>query len=95
MSERKRVRFFGPLSVRCLWTLPFASGFLYTDFRTAKDYDEVLAYARQIEMVVWENAEKKMFFGRNAGHENIKAFITRRAGAGASGMGLGMLSSSS
>jgi len=57
-------------------------GYLYNDFRTERDYQDVLQYARQLGMVVWESDAKKIFFGRLAGHENIRSFISRRTQSG-------------
>lgn len=58
------------------------SGFLYKDFASQADYEYVLSYAKQIGVVLWENAVKRAFFGTLEGHANIRAFIERRTGGG-------------
>ncbi|KDQ17691.1 hypothetical protein BOTBODRAFT_29852 [Botryobasidium botryosum FD-172 SS1] len=61
-------------------------GFLYTGFASQIDYEYVLNYARQLDVVVWENAESRCFFGRADGHESIKGYVTRlRADANGGG----------
>jgi transcription initiation factor TFIIH subunit 4 len=59
-----------------------ASGFLYTGFASKDDYEYVLNYARQLDVVMWENAAKRSFFGSVEGHANIRGFIERRTGGG-------------
>jgi transcription initiation factor TFIIH subunit 4 len=58
----------------------FYLGYLYTDFTSQGDYEFLLNYAKQLNVVVWENAAKRCFFGTAEGHQNIKTFIERRAG---------------
>jgi transcription initiation factor TFIIH subunit 4 len=58
------------------------SGFLYTAFASQADYEYVLNYARQLDVVLWENAAKRCFFGSVEGHANIRGFIERRTGGG-------------
>jgi len=53
-------------------------GFLYCEFEDS-DYQEVLRYAHEIGMVLWENPAERMFFGGSAGHESIKSYIAKRA----------------
>ncbi|KAF8442275.1 transcription factor Tfb2-domain-containing protein [Boletus edulis BED1] len=62
--------------------LKSAEGFLYKDFASQADYEYVLSYAKQIGVVLWENAMKRAFFGTLDGHANIRAFIERRTGGG-------------
>lgn len=59
--------------------LKSAQGFLYKDFASQADYDYVLAYAKQLGVVLWENAVKRSFFGTLEGHANIRGFIERRS----------------
>ncbi|KAH7884775.1 transcription factor Tfb2 [Phlebopus sp. FC_14] len=61
--------------------LKSAEGYLYKDFASQADYEYVLAYAKQLDVVLWENAAKKCFFGTLEGHANIKGFIERRSGS--------------
>ncbi|KAJ8468995.1 hypothetical protein ONZ45_g17038 [Pleurotus djamor] len=56
-------------------------GYLYTAFASQADYELVLNYAKQLDVVVWENATKRCFFGSLDGHANIRGFIERRTGA--------------
>ena len=57
-------------------------GFLYNDFQAQSDYELVLTYAKQLDVVLWENAKKKAFFASVEGHQNIKGFIERRGQGG-------------
>jgi len=57
-------------------------GFLYTAFASQADYEYVLNYARQLDVVLWDNAAKRCFFGSVEGHANIRGFIERRTGGG-------------
>ncbi|KAF9475450.1 transcription factor Tfb2 [Pholiota conissans] len=58
-------------------------GYLYTAFASQADYDFVLNYAKELGVVIWENAAKRCFFGSMDGHASIKGFIERRTlGAG-------------
>lgn len=58
------------------------SGYLYTSFASQADYEYVLAYAKQLGVVLWENIAKRSFFGTTEGHARIREFIERRKGAG-------------
>ncbi|KAJ3546069.1 hypothetical protein NMY22_g2196 [Coprinellus aureogranulatus] len=53
-------------------------GYLYTAFASQADYELVLKYAKELNVVLWENAAKRCFFGSVEGHPNIKGFIERR-----------------
>ncbi|KAI0059239.1 transcription factor Tfb2 [Artomyces pyxidatus] len=55
-------------------------GYLYTEFASHADYEYVLNYAKQLDVVLWENATKRCFFGTVGGHANIRGFIERRTG---------------
>lgn len=57
-------------------------GFLYTSFASQADYEFVLKYAKQLGVVLWENASKRCFFGSLEGHANIRGFIERRTAGG-------------
>jgi transcription initiation factor TFIIH subunit 4 len=59
-----------------------SSGFLYTAFASQADYEYVLNYAKQLDVVLWESAAKRCFFGSVEGHANIRGFIERRTGGG-------------
>lgn len=61
--------------------LKSAEGFLYKDFASQADYEYVLAYAKQLGVVLWESPAKRSFFGTLEGHANIRGFIERRSGA--------------
>lgn len=56
-------------------------GYLYTGFATQSDYEFVLNYAKELDVVVWESPLKRSFFARAEGHANIREFIVRRAPA--------------
>lgn len=53
-------------------------GYLYTAFASQADYEYVLDYAKRLDVVLWENASKRCFFGSLEGHANIRGFIERR-----------------
>jgi len=53
-------------------------GYLYKDFASQADYEFVLNYAKQLDVVIWENSGKRCFFGSLDGHSNIRGFIERR-----------------
>jgi len=53
-------------------------GYLYTAFASQADYELVLNYAKQLDIVLWENNAKRCFFGTLEGHSNIRNFIERR-----------------
>ncbi|KAJ3711331.1 transcription factor Tfb2-domain-containing protein [Lentinula raphanica] len=53
-------------------------GYLYTAFASQADYEFVLNYAKQLDVVLWENSAKRCFFGSLEGHSNIRNFIERR-----------------
>ncbi|KAI5122551.1 hypothetical protein M0805_005278 [Coniferiporia weirii] len=57
-------------------------GYLYTSFASQADYDFVLKYAKQLGVVLWENAARRSFFGSLEGHANIRGFIERRTAGG-------------
>lgn len=59
----------------------FFLGYLYTAFASQADYELVLNYAKELDVVLWENTVKRCFFGSLDGHANIRGFIERRTGA--------------
>jgi len=69
----------GALSSSCLCADP---GYLYTAFASQADYEYVLGYAKKLNVVLWENASRRCFFGSVEGHSNIRGFIERRSGGG-------------
>ncbi|KAJ7056776.1 transcription factor Tfb2-domain-containing protein [Mycena amicta] len=69
--------------------LKSSEGFLYTAFASEADYQLVLNYAKQLDLVIWESTAKRCFFGSTEGHPRIKAFIERRtATAGGEAYGI-------
>ncbi|KAH8827840.1 transcription factor Tfb2-domain-containing protein [Flagelloscypha sp. PMI_526] len=58
------------------------NGFLYTAFASQADYDLVLNYAKELGVVLWDNAMKRSFFGTLEGHALVKQFIERRSQGG-------------
>ncbi|EMD31288.1 hypothetical protein CERSUDRAFT_119839 [Gelatoporia subvermispora B] len=53
-------------------------GYLYTAFASQADYEYVLNYAKQLDVVIWESPTRRCFFGSLEGHSNIRGFIERR-----------------
>ncbi|KAI0951367.1 hypothetical protein AcW1_008425 [Taiwanofungus camphoratus] len=58
-------------------------GYLYTAFASQADYEYVLNYAKQLDVVLWENPSRRCFFGSLDGHANIRGFIERRTAGNA------------
>ncbi|KAK9898373.1 transcription factor Tfb2 [Cystobasidium minutum MCA 4210] len=57
-------------------------GYLYEDFRTAQDYELVLNYAKQLNVVIWEGPPTmRKFFVSSEGHITVRDFIKRRMAA--------------
>lgn len=80
--ERNRLKSQeGNFSFETLWrsVRRFTAGYLYTAFASQADYEFVLNYAKELDVVIWENSAKRCFFGTLSGHQNIKGFIERRA----------------
>jgi transcription initiation factor TFIIH subunit 4 len=53
-------------------------GYLYKDFASQADYEFVLNYAKELDVVLWESSVKRCFFASLDGHANIRGFIERR-----------------
>ncbi|KAG6866872.1 hypothetical protein C0991_008809 [Blastosporella zonata] len=62
--------------------LKSSEGYLYTSFTSQADYELVLNYAKELDVVLWENSGKRCFFGSMEGHANIRGFIERRTSGG-------------
>lgn len=58
-------------------------GYLYTAFASQADYEYVLNYAKQLDVVLWESSSRRCFFGSLEGHANIRGFIERRTAGNA------------
>ena len=58
-------------------------GYLYTAFASQADYEYVLNYAKQLDVVLWESSSRRCFFGSLEGHPNIRGFIERRSAGNA------------
>ncbi|OCH94822.1 transcription factor Tfb2 [Obba rivulosa] len=58
-------------------------GYLYTAFASQADYEYVLNYAKQLDVVLWESPSRRCFFGSLEGHSNIRGFIERRTAGNA------------
>jgi len=68
--------------VSCFLTFNLVQGYLYTAFASQADYEFVRNYARELDVVLWENNARRCFFGSLDGHANIRGFIERRTGGG-------------
>lgn len=53
-------------------------GYLYREFATQGDFELVLTYAKEQDLVLWENSSKRMFVAKEDGHGSIRGFIERR-----------------
>ena len=81
-SNRRKVSETEPqMILTCLLTWTWLTGYLYTEFASQADYEYVLNYAKSLNVVLWENASRRSFFGSLEGHPNIRGFIERRARA--------------
>jgi transcription initiation factor TFIIH subunit 4 len=52
------------------------AGFLFKDFESAKEYEDLVGYADQIGVLVWRNDRRQMFFASK--HEQLRDFIKTR-----------------
>ncbi|KAG8736941.1 RNA polymerase II transcription factor B 52 kDa subunit [Ceratobasidium sp. 414] len=57
-----------------------AEGYLYTEFGSQADYELVLKYAKDCDLVLYESARDRQFFAKADGHVLIKQYIERRGG---------------
>ncbi|CAE6432384.1 RNA polymerase II transcription factor B subunit 2 AltName: Full=RNA polymerase II transcription factor B 52 kDa subunit [Rhizoctonia solani AG-1 IB] len=57
-----------------------AEGYLYTEFGSQADYELVLRYAKDMDLVLYDNARDRQFFAKADGHAHIKQYIERRGG---------------
>lgn len=55
-------------------------GYLYKDFASQADFEFVLNYAKELDVVLYENHAKRCFFATLEAHPNIRGFIERRVG---------------
>jgi hypothetical protein len=55
-------------------------GYLYTEFGSQADYELVLRYAKDMDLVLYDNARDRQFFAKADGHAHIKQYIERRGG---------------
>lgn len=53
-------------------------GYLYEDFKSLSDYEIVMNYSKQIDIILWENTELRKFFVSFNGHTALREFIKRR-----------------
>jgi len=53
-------------------------GYLYHEFARAEDFQEVLNYAKQYDVVLWSNIKKRMLIVTMEGHHKVRAYIKRR-----------------
>ncbi|KAH7325299.1 transcription factor Tfb2-domain-containing protein [Rhizoctonia solani] len=57
-----------------------AEGYLYTEFGSQADYELVLRYAKEMNLVLYESARDRQFFAKADGHAAIRKYIERRGG---------------
>ncbi|KAB5590646.1 RNA polymerase II transcription factor B subunit 2 [Ceratobasidium theobromae] len=57
-----------------------AEGYLYTEFGSQADYELVLKYAKECNLVLYESARDRQFFAKADGHALIRQYIERRGG---------------
>jgi transcription initiation factor TFIIH subunit 4 len=55
-------------------------GYLYTEFGSQADYELVLKYAKECNLVLYESARDRQFFAKADGHALIRQYIERRGG---------------
>ena len=53
-------------------------GYLYGGFTSQADYNLVLQYAKELDVILWQNDARRIFFASTEGHANIRGFIERR-----------------
>ncbi|CAE6406517.1 unnamed protein product [Rhizoctonia solani] len=54
--------------------------YLYTEFGSQADYELVLRYAKEMNLVLYESARDRQFFAKADGHAAIRQYIERRGG---------------
>ncbi|CAE6406487.1 unnamed protein product [Rhizoctonia solani] len=59
---------------------PVRKGYLYTEFGSQADYELVLRYAKEMNLVLYESARDRQFFAKADGHAAIRQYIERRGG---------------
>lgn len=57
-----------------------SQGYLYTEFGSQADYELVLKYAKECNLVLYESARDRQFFAKADGHALIRQYIERRGG---------------
>jgi transcription initiation factor TFIIH subunit 4 len=82
--EKNRLKSQEGLTIRFVshTCLKLVLGYLYTAFASQADYEFVLNYAKELDVVLWESSAKRCFFGSLDGHANIRDFIERRTSGG-------------
>jgi len=55
--------------------------YLYHEFARAEDFQEVLNYAKQFDIVIWSNVKKRMLVVTTEGHSKVRAYIKKRIGS--------------
>lgn len=53
-------------------------GYLYHEFARAEDFQEVLNYAKQYDVVLWSNVKKRILIVTMEGHHKVRAYIKKR-----------------
>jgi len=49
-------------------------GMLYNQFNTATDFEKIEKYAKDLNVLLWSNAQKRCIIVSKAGHEEVKRF---------------------
>ena len=55
--------------------MQFDQGVLYEKFDSDADFELVVEYATEHDYVIWTNAEKRLLFIREDGHELVRRFV--------------------
>ncbi len=55
--------------------------YIYHEFARAEDFQEVLNYAKQFDVVIWSNVKKRMLVVTVEGHHKVRDYIKRRIGS--------------
>lgn len=66
-----------------LWQLEMdrvkaTDGYLFKDFKNAKEYEMVVTYAEQLGVLIWQSSSKKWFFVTEEGGTQVVDFVNRK-----------------
>ena len=58
--------------------LEFGEGVLYSDFYSARDFETVETYAKDLGVLLWSNTAKRLMVVTSGGHDEVRRFWRRQ-----------------